>query len=376
MSKRSILIFVVLIALVIVCAVSLTACGAIKGIMDLANDIENLKSDTMKTQQEIQEALGEKYYIKYEVTSESSGEENTSETNEIIVATNGTYSFSQTGDSKVLLKKVEDVYYIYGQESGKDEYISINLYDSTINPLNSANVYMVAAGESISYSSKSDVTFLGRSCTKYSTSLGTNSSLGSVNMETEYIIDKSTGACLKYSASASADTTDGNGSGKATFEAKEFKLGNDVDAEIAVETNKIVVKEWDTEFMTSMGLTGIAPIANTQLNGASLYTSEQNKEYDIILNMDGTIEENKTALLAIAESFFNAGAKYDSGEELQASYQDLTRDESADENAPSINFDAYSEDGDEVYISIYESASDDDTIYTRISFTFTHQLAH
>ena len=76
MSKKSILVLTLLVALVVICAISLTACGAIKGIKDLVNDIENLKSDTMKTQQEIQEALGEKYYIKYDITSESSGEGN------------------------------------------------------------------------------------------------------------------------------------------------------------------------------------------------------------------------------------------------------------------------------------------------------------
>ena len=377
MSKRSILIFVLLIALVVVCAVSLTACGAIKGIMDLANDIDNLKSDTMKTQQEIQEALGDKYYIKYDITSESSGEGNETDEEHVIVASNGTYSFWQTDDGKTLIKKDGNTYYVYNREQDSEKYTSLSVYESETSPLYYANAYILACGDSLTYSSKSTVTFLGRTCTKYVTNLGTSSALGSVKLDTEYIVDNTTGACLKYAVAASADTTDGKDSGAATFEAKVFKQGNDVDAEFAPEIENIAISEWDTTFMATMGLTAVPAVENTKLVGASIETTTQTKEYVLVLNMNGALADNKTALLAVFESFFNAGAKFDSSDDQKTSYQDtdLFDDNSDDEYAPGMDFTAYTSSGDLVSIAVVQMPDEDDASYCRISFTLTHTIA-
>ena len=378
MTKKSILVLTLLVALVVICAISLTACGAIKGIMDLADDISNLQSDTMKTQQEIQEALGEKYYIKYEITSESqsSGEGNESDQEYVIVASNGTYSYWQTEDSKALIKKNGNTYYVYNQEQGATQYTSVSVYESETSPLYYAHAYVLACGDSISYSSKSTITFLDRSCTKYVTNLGAASVYGSVKVDAEYVVDNATGACLKYSIAASTNTTDGKDSGKATFEAKVFKQGNAVDAELAPEIANIVISEWDTAFMATMGLTAVPAVANTKLVGASIETTTQNKEYVLALNMNGALADNKTALLAVFESFFNAGAKYDRDDNEKTNYQDtdLFDDNSDEEYSPGMDYTACTSNGDLVSIAVVQMPGENDTYYCRVSFDFTIDL--
>ena len=377
MTKKSILVLTLLVALVVICAISLTACGAIKGIMDLADDISNLQSDTMKTQQEIQEALGEKYFIKYEITSDSSGEGNEHTEEEVIVASNGEYSLWQIEDGKTLIKKIGNTYYVYNHEQGSTQYTSVSTYESETSPIYYANAYVLACGDSLTYSSKSTVTFLGRTCTKYVTNLGTSSALGSVKLNAEYIVDNTTGACLKYAIAASADTTDGKDSGAATFEAKVFKQGNDVDAEFAPEIANIAISEWDTAFMATMGLTAVPAVANTKLVGASIETTTQNKEYVLALNMNGALADNKTALLAVFESFFNAGAKYDRDDNEKTSYQDtdLFDDNSDEEYSPGMDYTACTSNGDLVSIAVVQMPDENDASYCRISFTLTHTIA-
>ena len=129
--------------------------------------------------------------------------------------------------------------------------------------------------------------------------------------------------------------------------------------------------------MATMGLTAVPAVENTKLVGASIETTTQTKEYVLVLNMNGALADNKTALLAVFESFFNAGAKYDSDDNLKTSYQDtdLFDDNSDDEYAPGMDFTAYTSSGDLVSIAVVQMPDEDDASYCRISFTLTHTIA-
>ena len=216
-----------MIVVLLVCfAVCFTACGS-KG--DNNGDSINIADDYNYAQIEakINEMAGTNgVFVKVRVSSSSSGEADETyyvafgvknhiyyyktETTEAI------YDLSDNTKGVVYEKNAtgawdKDIYY-YGT------YFTKENMDAYANALSTGvfgwlgYYHYLGAGEG----TKSDTTFLNRSCTKYS--ISTNYVGYGASYSQEVIIDKETGACLKYAASASA----GGESGSVSIECTEF----------------------------------------------------------------------------------------------------------------------------------------------------------
>ena len=216
-----------MIVVLLVCfAVCFTACGS----KDKGNgDSINIADDYNYAQIEakINEMAGTNgVFVKVRVSSSSSGEADETyyvafgvknhiyyyitETAEAI------YDLSDNTKGVVYEKNAagtwdKDIYY-YGT------YFTKENMDAYANALSTGvfgwlgYYHYLGAGEG----TKSDTTFLNRSCTKYS--ISTNYVGYGASYSQEVIIDKETGACLKYAASASA----GGESGSVSIECTEF----------------------------------------------------------------------------------------------------------------------------------------------------------
>lgn len=216
-----------MIVVLLVCfAVCFTACGS----KDKGNgDSINIADDYNYAQIEakINEMAGTNgVFVKVRVSSSSSGEADETyyvafgvknhiyyyitETTEAI------YDLSDNTKGVVYEKNAtgawdKDIYY-YGT------YFTKENMDAYANALSTGvfgwlgYYHYLGAGEG----TKSDTTFLNRSCTKYS--ISTNYVGYGASYSQEVIIDKETGACLKYAASASA----GGESGSVSIECTEF----------------------------------------------------------------------------------------------------------------------------------------------------------
>ena len=216
-----------MIVVLLVCfAVCFTACGS-KG--DNNGDSINIADDYNYAQIEakINEMAGTNgVFVKVRVSSSSSGEAD--ETYYVAFGvknhiyyyitetTEAYYDLSDNTKGVVYEKNAtgawdKDIYY-YGTSFTKENM------DAYANALSTGvfgwlgYYHYLGAGEG----TKSDTTFLNRSCTKYS--ISTNYVGYGASYSQEVIIDKETGACLKYAASASA----GGESGSVSIECTEF----------------------------------------------------------------------------------------------------------------------------------------------------------
>ena len=346
MKKKSIILFAMIIAIVTIFAVVFTACNGLKGIVDGLN--KETYTDQTKSLSEVEEALGSKYYIKYKITSTDT--DGTTETEYYVTASDGTYYFYDTETSDLFLKQVGTKYYAYSKTNESTNYNSVAVYNHEVNPFAGLTSYLVMPGEEITYTSKSSDTFLSRACTKYECDLGVATFAGAASYTEHYYIDNATGVVLKHDISASATTVDGTDNASVSWEVTEFKFGDDVNAFMQTEKNKIVVSEWDQEFFVSVGLTTVqTPGAN-----ASFVAAEKDgNEYEITYTVTSA-----TAVNAIINSFFSSGANRDkdSGEE-KSSYTDSDI-YSATEDV-SISFNVYtSTDEDELSIYAYNTSED------------------
>lgn len=233
------------------------------------------------------------------------------------VAADGTYAY-YANPNVVFAKVIGDSSYSYNKPYSGNKYIKMNTPNMVADLLglgNVGNIYLYA-GETITYQTETAVTFLERPAKKYTY---TGSATGGYDSFTEeIIIDDATGACLKHVAQGVA--TDGftGGTQKASFEVTEFEYGADnrtarafLDGLIA----QIDVYEWDTAFMTQVGLSTV--------NAPNWKLSESSWQQDCTRSSDypwwrviyryqtedpaGTTDDVR----ALLEAFYNAGAKLD-----------------------------------------------------------------
>ena len=216
-----------MIVVLLVCfAVCFTACGS----KDKGNgDSINIADDYNYAQIEakINEMAGTNgVFVKVRVSSSSSGEADETYYVAFGVKNHIYYYLTETSEAYydlsdntkgVVYEKNaagtwdKDIYY-YGTYYTKENM------DAYANALSTGvfgwlgYYHYLGAGEG----TKSDTTFLNRSCTKYS--ISTNYVGYGASYSQEVIIDKETGACLKYAASASA----GGESGSVSIECTEF----------------------------------------------------------------------------------------------------------------------------------------------------------
>ena len=204
--------------------------------------------------QAIVSAIGETYKI-----SAQGLYDNYSQT----AASDGTYFLSPAGTFSK--KTGENQYHNYGNmRDGKYTSLSSPNYfpeDSlgTIVAQETVGKILQFAGETISYQSEEALTFAGRAAKKY-TYDGQNV-YGYDTFHEEIVIDDLTGACLKYdNLGRAGDGFTGGTRNKAGFQVTEFFYGENNAQALAVINEykaKIDVYEWDTAFMTAVGLSAV-----------------------------------------------------------------------------------------------------------------------
>ena len=268
-------------------------------------DDATASKEKMKSEADIRSAIGATFKI-----SADSLPEGTPSTS----ASDGTYHYAASRVRTGFYKKIGDLFYQYTKENRSAKYNKLAGPVTGLDVIKRDNVgglFMFADVE-VSYKTKESVTFLNRPCTKYyyeaDTGLGYNQ-----KFTEEIVIDNATGACFKHEAHGTA-SNGFNGSGaKENFQITEFVIGNDAKTYINSLLENVDVYEWDTAFLTQLGLNNIAQ-PNMELFESEWDDSERTDAEALwhvqYLNRVSKSEGVNPAK-AIMQAFYNAGAKLD-----------------------------------------------------------------
>ena len=240
------------------------------------------------------------------------------------VATNGTYYYyADPGEhfGKIIGNKA----YPYIKTSQNANYTKINnpltSVPNMIHMQNVVNLFLYA-GETISYETETDVTFIGRAAKKYT---ATFTDPGNNAYVQEIIIDNLTGACLKHDSGNAPTDSFVNGNSRMSFAVTEIAYGTD--SAISTFLNpyiaKIDVFEWDTALFAQAGLDTSAignPASNWMLYSSIFEDNktrdDANPEWEVTYYYyTDDVAGTKDAMEAFIQTFYNAGAKYESGHE-------------------------------------------------------------
>lgn len=277
-------------------------------------DDATASKEKMKSEAEIRSAIGATFKI-----SADSLPEGTPSTS----ASDGTYHYATSRVRTGFYKKIGDLFYQYTKENRSAKYNKLAGPVTGLDVIKRDNVgglFMFADVE-ISYKTKENITFLNRPCTKYyyegDSGLGYNQ-----KFTEEIVIDNATGACFKHEAHGTA-SNGFNGSGaKENFQITEFVLGNDAKTYINNLLENVDVYEWDTAFLTQLGLNNIAQ-PNMELFESEWDDSERTDAEALwhvqYLNRVSKSEGVNPAK-AIMQSFYNAGAKLDEDDNVISAY--------------------------------------------------------
>lgn len=268
-------------------------------------DDQTASKENLKTEAEIKAVIGEVFKISAD--SLPSGTPSTS-------ASDGTYHYASSNVRTFFYKKIGDKFYQYSKQDGSTKYNKLAGPSTGLNVVGMDNVggLFMYAGEQISYQTKEDVTFLNRPCTKYNYK-GSNALGYNQEYTEEIIIDNATGACFKHDAHGVA--TDGfTGSGaKESFQITEFVLGSAAQTYVTSLLNNVDVYEWDTSFLTQIGLSNVAQpdleLFESEWDDSARTDAEPlwHVQYLNRVGKDAGINPAK----AIMQAFYNAGAKLD-----------------------------------------------------------------
>ena len=138
----------------------------------------------------------------------------------------------------------------------------------------------------------------------------------------EIIIDNITGACFKHEAhGVASDGFTGSGA-KDNFQITEFVLGNDAQTYVNSLLNNVDVYEWDTAFLTQIGLSNITQ-PNFELFESEWDDSNRTDTEPLwhvqYLNRVSK-DEGVNPAKSIMQAFYNAGAKLDEDGNLISTY--------------------------------------------------------
>lgn len=290
--------------------------------------------ENMKSEAEIKAAIGN--IFKISADSLPSGTPSTS-------ASDGTYHYASSRVRTFFYKKIGDKFYQYSKQDGSAKYNKLASPSTGLNVIGMDNVggLFMYAGEQISYKTKESVTFLNRPCTKYSYQ-GSNALGYNQEYTEEIIIDNATGACFKHEAHGVA--TDGfTGSGaKVSFQITEFVLGNDAQTYVNSLLDNVDVYEWDTAFLTQIGLSNVAQpnleLFESEWDNSSRSDAEPLWHVQYLNRVDKNTSVNAKAIM---QAFYNAGAKLDEDGNAASAY-----------NVAPIFYDNM-EDNDSLYFKAY-----------------------
>ena len=293
--------------------------------------------DAVKSRDEVAELIGDKYLITVRVDgsyTDGSGQLVT-EYVEYSTVSDGVYSYWGTSleDLKTgsLYKRVNEDLVVYDYSEDAGGYTELAVFPTEINPFRSVNIIFLAETE-IEYTKKESTTFLGRACTKYEYKESDATVAASATFEREWIMDNTTGACLKYSAAVKGSGIGVSGSASGSFEVTQFEQGSKVDEIIKKISDKIFIKEWDLSVFDKLGLTNTSSLdiyqictannidsSKLQLREASneVYEDTGNGNYGVMYFAKLSKEEGEKLVKAIITILFNSGAKYNYEGEAQ-----------------------------------------------------------
>ena len=252
------------------------------------------------------------------------------------VAADGTY-FYASAPYESFSKKIGDTYlYPYGFTwDGKYHKMGTPTFSADGRPatmLGHGHVLYLSQfdGETLSYNTVDNVSFLDRPAKKY-TFESTNAYGYNLLFHEEVIIDDATGACLRYEGyGRGGDGFMGSTRDKVSFEVTEFSYGaGNVSARAFLDgyINKIDIAEWESAFITAVGLAAVdAPQGELWFSqwddhhysrdSATPYWQAQYKLYS---DMQA---EYQDYIRTYCRAFYDAGAKLGSGK-TQAEFDDL-----------------------------------------------------
>ena len=247
------------------------------------------------------------------------------------VATNGTYYYyADPGEhfGKIIGNKA----YPYIKTSQNAKYTKINnpltSVPNMIHMQNIANLFLYA-GETISYETETDVTFIGRAAKKYT---ATFIDPGNNAYVQEIIIDNLTGACLKHDSGNAPTDSFVSGNSRMSFAATEIAYGTDsaISTFLNPYVSKIDVFEWDTALFAQAGLdtSVIANPASNWMLYSSVFEDDQTRTDtypDLTIKYNYYTDDvagTKNAIKAFIETFYTAGAQKD-GDGDQKEFNEL-----------------------------------------------------
>jgi len=228
--KKKVLILAIAV-LTVFAVLSLAACNLVQVTGGDASISSDYNADT--TQRNVNNIrTNNGYRIQYRLTAESTGEdaENTTDTL-TLAAKNDVYYIKNSN--------VEEAYYDLSNNDYASVYtkgengwtLTIRAYDDNYTKADAKEAFTAFESYFVMYATldegleKSSATVAGRACDKYSWGVSMNF-LVNVSAKSECCIDKETGICLKWAASASASGIGvDSGSGSANFECTEFTIG-------------------------------------------------------------------------------------------------------------------------------------------------------
>ena len=228
--KKKVLILAIAV-LTAFAILSLAACNLVQVTGGDASISDDYNADTTQRNVNNIRTTGG-YRITYRLTTESSDEssENTNETL-ILAAKNDVYYVKNSNVSEQYVDLSEEEYasvYTKGEDGWT---LTIRAYDEDYTKADAKEAFTAFESYFIMYATldegleKSSATVAGRACDRYSWGVSVNF-IVSASAKSECCIDKETGICLKWAASASASGIGvDSGSGSANFECTEFTIG-------------------------------------------------------------------------------------------------------------------------------------------------------
>ena len=277
-----------------------------------------------KSYSEVTENLGSKVELHVSLPY-SMG--NTYEKVDVTLAVSGNKVIISSPEGKVYFKEID------GVKTGNVGMFmddGVNAYDKVyVVPASTVGSYIdfeealsIACGLDITYNVKDEnFDFIGRKCTQYLHSYKD----GSKEVTEEYVIDNTTGMCLKHSINKSSEEVIND----TTFEVTDFKLGNNVDDFFKAADDNIIVAPWDTKFLGDHGLQKHSPYSydideiiqaydDTENLPTIYFDSAASPYYEGVqyacetsLILDGTDKQNSDFAVWVIANIYGCGAKYD-----------------------------------------------------------------
>lgn len=208
----------------------------------------------------------------------------------------------------------------------------------------------------IEFTGQENVTFLGRSCTKF---------INKKHVDAYYVVDNTTKLCLKYENKSTVYNELNSVIDEATdsFEVTEFVTGSaNMDSIIA----KLKFVEWvDSAYLTERGLSSVsAPVG--EFESYNLNCDEDTKKIE---SYTGRYIMNEANVNALCSAFYNAGVKYEYDNYTTEKPIEEIYKETTDENGTPvdgyISFRGYTSTGG--WVNIYGEKQDDGTYEVDIS---------